>query len=81
MKNQKIIRTVFMMLLVVCFVLAYPAVAHAASASGDVGSSISNFFTGILDCLIMICTGIIGLFATLVQLLVDIVMLIVGLFS
>lgn len=81
MKNQKIIRTVLMMLLVACFVLAYPTVTYAASASGDVGSSISNFFNGILNCLIMICEGIIGLFATLAQLLVDIVELIVGLFT
>ncbi len=80
MKNQKIIRTLLMMLLVACLLFGYPTVANAASASG-VGSSISNFFSGILDCLVMICEGIIGLFATLVQLLVDIVMLIVGLFT
>ncbi|MBE6943733.1 MAG: hypothetical protein E7453_05670 [Ruminococcaceae bacterium] len=81
MKNKKVIRTVFMMLLVACLLLAYPTVAHAASASGDVGSSISNFFTGILNCLVMICEGVIGIFATLAQLLVDIVNLIIGLFN
>ncbi|MBQ3000623.1 MAG: hypothetical protein IJD63_02620 [Oscillospiraceae bacterium] len=80
MKNKKIIRTLLVMLLVAGFLLGYPTVAYAAGA-GDVGSSISNFFTGILDCLVMICEGIIGLFATLIQLLVDIVMLIVGLFT
>ena len=79
MKNRKMIRSVLMLLLVACFLLGYPTVAHAAS--GDVGSSISNFFTGILNCLVMICEGIIGLFATLVQLIVDIVELIIGLFS
>ena len=80
MKNQKIIRTVFMMLLAACLLLGYPTVAQAAGA-GDVGSSISNFFTGILNNLQMICQGIINLFATLVQLVVDLVMLIVGLFT
>jgi len=53
MKNQKIIRTLLMMLLVTCLLLGYPTVAHAAGA-GDVGSSISNFFSGILDNLAMI---------------------------
>ena len=80
MKNQKIIRTVLMVLLVACFMLAYPTVAHAAGAD-NVGSSISNFFSGILHNLEMICQGIINLFATLVQLVVDLVMLIVGLFT
>lgn len=80
MKNQKIIRTVLMMLLVACFMFAYPTVAHAAGAD-SVGSSISNFFSGILHNLEMICQGIINLFATLVQLVVDLVMLIVGLFT
>jgi hypothetical protein len=80
MKNQKIIRTVFMMLLAACLLFGYPTVAHAAGA-GDVGSSISNFFTGILNNLQIICQGIINLFATLVQLVVDLVMLIVGLFT
>ena len=80
MKNPKIIRTVFMMLLAACLLLSYPTVAQAAGA-GDVGSSISNFFTGILNNLQMICQGIINLFATLVQLVVDLVMLVVGLFT
>lgn len=80
MNNKKIIRTVCMLLVAACFLLGYPTVARAAGAS-DVGSSISNFFTGILNNLAMICQGIINLFATLVQLIVDIVMLIVGLFT
>ncbi len=82
MNNKKIVRISIMALLVACFLFAYPAVAHAASVSGgDVGSGISNFFNNILNCLVMICEGIIGLFAALVQLVVDFVNLIIGLFS
>ena len=79
MKNQKIIRTLIVVLLAASFLLGYPTVAHAAGASG-VGDAITNFFNGVLNCLVLICEGIIGLFGMLVQLLVDIVMLIVGLF-
>ena len=81
MNNKKIIRMTLMVLLVACFLFAYPTVAHAAAVTGDVGAGISNFFNNILNCLVMICEGIIGLFAALVQLVVDFVNLIIGLFS
>lgn len=82
MNNKKMIRLTLMVMLVACFLFAYPTVAHAASeGGGDVGTSISNFFNGILDCLILICEGVIGIFSTLAQLLVDFVNLIIGLFQ
>ncbi len=80
MKNKQIVRGALMLLAVACLLFGYPTVAQAAGA-GDVGSSISNFFTDILNNLQMICQGIINLFATLVQLVVDLVMLVVGLFT
>ena len=81
MKTKRILSAVLMLALAICFVFGAPTVAHAASEGGNVGNAISNFFTGILDCLVMIVEGIIGLFAILIQLIVDFVMLIVGLFT
>ena len=82
MKNKRIITTTLMLLLVACFVLGMPTVAHAASGTGapDVGGAISNFFGGILNSLVMIIQGIINLCAIIIQFFVDLVMLIVGLF-
>lgn len=82
MNQKKIVRMTLMMLLVACFLFAYPTVAHAASeAGGGVSSGIGSFLNGILDCLILICEGVIGIFSTLAQLLVDFVNLIIGLFK
>ena len=82
MKNKKIIRTIFMLLLVAGFLFAYPTVAHAASATGgEIENGITGFFGAILHYLTMICNGIIGLFAALAQLIWDFIMLIVGLFT
>ncbi len=83
MKMKRLAPVVLTMLLVACFLFAFPTVANAASASGspDVGGAISNFFGGILKALEMILQGLIDLVAIIVQFFVDLVMMIVGLFS
>ena len=82
MNKKKMIRMTLMMLLVACFLFAYPTVAHAASeAGGEIGSGIGSFLRGILDCLVMICEGVIGIFIALIDLLVYLVNLIIGLFK
>lgn len=82
MNQKKIVRMTLMMLLVACFLFAYPTVAHAASeAGGGVSSGIGSFLNGILDCLVMICEGVIGIFIALIDLVVYLVNLVIGLFS
>ena len=82
MNNKKMIRISLMVLLVACFLFAYPTVAHAASTTGsEVGSWFSTFLDGILKSLTQICEGIIDLFASLIQVAVDFVDWIIGLFS
>ena len=81
MNKKKIIRMSLVALLVACFLFAYPPVAYAASTTGsEVSSGISAFFNGILECLRMICEGIIGICSALIGLIVDFVNWIIGLF-
>lgn len=82
MNKKNIFRVTLMVLLVACFLFAYSTVAFAADVSGsEAGSGIGNFLEGILNCLVMICEGIIGLFVALIDLVVYLVNLILGLFS
>lgn len=82
MNNKKMIRLTLMVLLVACFLFAYPTVANAAATTGsEVSSGISAFLNGILECLLMICEGIVGIFTALIGLVVDFFNWIVGLFT
>lgn len=82
MNKKKIVRMTLMMVLVACFLFAYPTVAHAATTTGgEVSNGISVFLNGILECLLMICEGIIGIFTALLGLLIDFVEWIIGLFK
>ncbi len=82
MNNKKKLRLTLMVLLVACFLFAYPTVAHAATTTGgEVSNGISVFLNGILKCLLMICEGIIGIFTALIGLIVDFVEWIIGLFK
>ena len=82
MNKKKMIRMTVMVLLVACFLFAYSTVAFAADVSGsEAGTGIGSFLDGVLDCLVMICEGIIGLFVALIDLVVYLVESIIGLFS
>ena len=81
MNNNRIIRLTLMVLLVACFLFAYPTVANAASTTGgEVSAGISEFLNGIINCLTMICEGIVGIFTALIGLVVDLVEWVIGLF-
>ena len=83
MKNKRILSTVLMLALVICFVFGAPTVAHAASASGGSGfaDAFSAFFGGIVDALVMVIDGIIELFAILIGFIETLIGMIVGLFT